>query len=336
MKILVTGAAGFIGSHLSKKLIKDGNQVLGIDNFNTYYDVDLKYSRLNKFVNHRNFICKNIDLCDKSQLEEIFKNNNFDTVVNLAAQAGVRYSITNPQSYLDSNLIGFMNILEAVRNYEIPHLIYASSSSVYGNSDNIPYSESQNINKPISLYAATKISNEVMASSYSHLYDFSTTGLRFFTVYGPWGRPDMAYYLFTKNILENKPINVFAEGLLKRYFTYIDEIIDGMTLILNKTIKLKGVQIPTSKEIYTPVLNELAKNGINFMSTPYSFEDIDFLDKIGVDAFKIASAQLSEVPFLKYIAQKNKPIKDGSQIQIGGNDLYESLCRVHWRQLMEN
>ena len=243
MKILVTGAAGFIGSHLSKKLIKDGNQVLGIDNFNTYYDVDLKYSRLNKFVNHRNFICKNIDLCDKSQLEEIFKNNNFDTVVNLAAQAGVRYSITNPQSYLDSNLIGFMNILEAVRNYEIPHLIYASSSSVYGNSDNIPYSESQNINKPISLYAATKISNEVMASSYSHLYDFSTTGLRFFTVYGPWGRPDMAYYLFTKNILENKPINVFAEGLLKRDFTYIDDIIDGMTLILNKTIDKKRSEI---------------------------------------------------------------------------------------------
>ena len=243
MKILVTGAAGFIGSHLSKKLIKDGNQVLGIDNFNTYYDVDLKYSRLNKFVNHRNFICKNIDLCDKSQLEEIFKNNNFDTVVNLAAQAGVRYSITNPQSYLDSNLIGFMNILEAVRNYEIPHLIYASSSSVYGNSDNIPYSESQNINKPISLYAATNISNEVMASSYSHLYDFSTTGLRFFTVYGPWGRPDMAYYLFTKNILENKPINVFAEGLLKRDFTYIDDIIDGMTLILNKTIDKKRSEI---------------------------------------------------------------------------------------------
>ena len=243
MKILVTGAAGFIGSHLSKKLIKDGNQVLGIDNFNTYYDVDLKYSRLNKFVNHRNFICKNIDLCDKSQLEEIFKNNNFDTVVNLAAQAGVRYSITNPQSYLDSNLIGFMNILEAVRNYEIPHLIYASSSSVYGNSDNIPYSESQNINKPISLYAATKISNEVMASSYSHLYDFSTTGLRFFTVYGPWGGPDMAYYLFTKNILEKKPINVFAKGLLKRDFTYIDDIIDGMTLILNKTIDKKRSEI---------------------------------------------------------------------------------------------
>lgn len=243
MKILVTGAAGFIGSHLSKKLIKVGNKVLGIDNFNTYYDVDLKYARLNKLVNHKNFICKNIDLCDKPQLEEIFKNNNFDIVVNLAAQAGVRYSIKNPQSYLDSNLIGFMNILEAVRNYKIPHLIYASSSSVYGNSDNIPYSESQNINKPISLYAATKISNEAMAFSYSHLYNFSTTGLRFFTVYGPWGRPDMAYYLFTKNILENKPINVFADGLLKRDFTYIDDIIDGMTLILNKTINKKRSEI---------------------------------------------------------------------------------------------
>tara|TARA_B100000989_G_scaffold42798_3_gene27267 strand:- start:1310 stop:2275 length:966 start_codon:yes stop_codon:yes gene_type:complete len=243
LKILVTGAAGFIGSHLSKKLIKGGNKVLGIDNFNTYYDVDLKYARLNKLVNHKNFICKNIDLCDKPQLEEIFKNNNFDIVVNLAAQAGVRYSIKNPQSYLDSNLIGFMNILEAVRNYKIPHLIYASSSSVYGNSDNIPYSESQNINKPISLYAATKISNEAMAFSYSHLYNFSTTGLRFFTVYGPWGRPDMAYYLFTKNILENKPINVFADGLLKRDFTYIDDIIDGMTLILNKTINKKRSEI---------------------------------------------------------------------------------------------
>ena len=234
MKILVTGAAGFIGSHLSKKLIKDGNQVLGIDNFNTYYDVDLKYSRLNKFVNHRNFICKNIDLCDKSQLEEIFKNNNFDTVVNLAAQAGVRYSITNPQSYLDSNLIGFMNILEAVRNYEIPHLIYASSSSVYGNSDNIPYSESQNINKPISLYAATKISNEVMASSYSHLYDFSTTGLRFFTVYGPWGRPDMAYFKFTKNILEGKKIDIYNKGKMYRDYTYIDDIVNGIYKLINK------------------------------------------------------------------------------------------------------
>ncbi len=243
MRILVTGAAGFIGAHLSKRLIIEGNHVVGLDNFNDYYDKNLKYSRIKNLISDDGFSCENIDLCNISSLEALFKRENFDVVVNLAAQAGVRYSITNPGAYVNSNLIGFMNILELVRNYQVPHLLYASSSSVYGNSPDIPYSEDQNINKPISLYAATKISNEVLASSYSHLYNFSSTGLRFFTVYGPWGRPDMAYFLFTKNILDNKPINVFASGMLKRDFTFIDDIIDGISLILNKKITEKRSEI---------------------------------------------------------------------------------------------
>ena len=234
MKILVTGAAGFVGSHVTKKLLDDSNHIIGIDNFNNYYDNSLKYKRVSQLINNKSFQCLDIDLCNKKAIDVLFNEHAFDIVINLAAQAGVRYSIENPEAYTDSNLVGFMNILEAVRNNGIKHLIYASSSSVYGNSPNFPYKESQNVNQPISLYAATKVSNELLASSYSHLYDFSTTGLRFFTVYGPWGRPDMAYYMFTKNIMNNAPINVFAKGMLKRDFTYIDDIVDGVSLIANK------------------------------------------------------------------------------------------------------
>lgn len=236
MNILVTGAAGFIGAHLSKRLILENHNVIGIDNFNNYYDISLKQNRIKNLINDETFDCFNIDLCDTEKLKEVFDNNSFDVVINLAAQAGVRYSIENPDAYSESNLVGFMNILEAVRNNDIKHLIYASSSSVYGNSDDLPYKETHVVNKPISLYAATKVANELLAHSYSHLYNFSTTGLRFFTVYGPWGRPDMAYFSFCKNIIERKPINVFAEGLLKRDFTYIDDIVNGINLILNKKI----------------------------------------------------------------------------------------------------
>jgi UDP-glucuronate 4-epimerase len=243
MNILVTGAAGFIGSNLSLKLLDDSHNVVGVDNFNNYYDNALKKQRIRNLINNKSFICHEIDLCDQEAIRNLFTNNNFDVVINLAAQAGVRYSIDNPNAYTDSNLVGFMNILEAVRNHNISHLIYASSSSVYGNSPDVPYKESQIVNKPISLYAATKISNELLASSYSHLYNFSTTGLRFFTVYGPWGRPDMAYYMFSKNIVNDIPINVFARGLLKRDFTYIDDIIDGINLILNKKISTHRSEI---------------------------------------------------------------------------------------------
>ncbi len=244
MNILVTGAAGFIGAHLTKSLIDDGNNVFGIDNFNNYYDVDLKYLRIKHLINHPGFICKNIDLCDKKELSDFFNEHKFDIVINLAAQAGVRYSIENPHAYTDSNLVGFMNILEMVRGNKIPHLVYASSSSVYGNSLNIPYKESDVVNKPISLYAATKIANELLASSYSHLYNFSSTGLRFFTVYGPWGRPDMAYFSFSKNIINESEIKVFAEGKLKRDFTYIDDIVDGIKKIAYKQIS------STRSEVY--------------------------------------------------------------------------------------
>ena len=235
-KVLVTGMAGFIGFHLAEKLVKNGYDVVGIDNLNSYYDVNLKIDRLKLLGIHHDNILQSkgiidsnvyetlkflkLDLTDFNGLNEIFKNENFTHVVNLAAQAGVRYSIDKPHEYIQSNVVGFVNILECCRNNAIEHLIYASSSSVYGNSAAIPFNENQNVNQPISLYAATKISNELMAYTYSHLYHLQTTGLRFFTVYGPWGRPDMAPMLFAKAITNNEPIKVFNNGEMLRDFTY--------------------------------------------------------------------------------------------------------------------
>lgn len=246
-KILVTGSAGFIGFHLVNQLVKSGIEVVGIDNINDYYSIDLKYARLSeagisekalewnrKVVSDKysNYSFVRMNMEDREQIDQLFQQEKFDIVCNLAAQAGVRYSIENPHAYINSNVVGFMNILEACRHNNIQHLVYASSSSVYGNSAQMPLSVDDRVDNPISLYAATKKSNELMAHTYSHLYGIPTTGLRFFTVYGPWGRPDMAYFSFTNNILEDTPIKVFNHGDLYRDFTYIDDIVDGIEKIL--------------------------------------------------------------------------------------------------------
>lgn len=237
MKILVTGAAGFIGFNLSQRLLDDGHHVVGIDNLNDYYDVNLKKARLSLIESNDCFEFVLGDLEDRSKMENLFKSHQFDYVVNLAAQAGVRYSIENPASYVDSNMVGFGNILEGCRHFGVKHLVYASSSSVYGLNTNMPFSVRQNVDHPISLYAASKKANELMAHTYSYLYDLPTTGLRFFTVYGPWGRPDMALFLFTKAILNNEPIKVFNNGNMQRDFTYIDDIVEGVVRVMNNVPK---------------------------------------------------------------------------------------------------
>ena len=236
MNVLVTGSAGFIGFHLVKSLLARGDHVIGLDNLNDYYDVNLKRDRLAQIDNKKfNFI--EADLENEKLLNDIFKKHQFDIVVNLAAQAGVRYSITNPKAYISSNISGFMNILECSRNYDIQHLVYASSSSVYGLNTNIPFSVEHNVDHPISLYAATKKSNELMAHTYSHLYGIPTTGLRFFTVYGPWGRPDMALFLFTKAIIAGEPIKVFNNGNMQRDFTFVDDIVEGISRLMDRPAK---------------------------------------------------------------------------------------------------
>lgn len=227
-KILVTGAAGFIGFHLCKSLLEKGVEVVGFDNINDYYDVNLKYSRIEILAPYEKFSFVRGDIADKSAVDKLFCENKFDVVVNLAAQAGVRYSIDNPQAYIESNVIGFFNILEACRNNPVEHLLYASSSSVYGNQKKTPFSTDDDVSKPISLYAATKKSNELMAYTYSHLYSIPSTGLRFFTVYGPYGRPDMAYFGFTQKILNGEKIKIFNNGDMYRDFTYIDDIVKGI------------------------------------------------------------------------------------------------------------
>ncbi|PIS19618.1 MAG: capsular biosynthesis protein CpsI [Zetaproteobacteria bacterium CG_4_10_14_0_2_um_filter_55_20] len=234
-KILVTGAAGFIGSHLSIRLLERGDEVIGLDNLNDYYDVSLKEARLARFSNHEKFRFVKMELSDREGMEALFAKEKFDKVVNLAAQAGVRYSLKNPHAYIDSNIVGFMNILEGCRHHQVKHLVYASSSSVYGANESMPFSVHDNVDHPLSLYAASKKANELMAHTYSHLYGLPTTGLRFFTVYGPWGRPDMALFLFTKAILEGKPIDVFNHGKMKRDFTYIDDIVEGVIRTLDYT-----------------------------------------------------------------------------------------------------
>ncbi|WP_373056135.1 NAD-dependent epimerase [Zunongwangia sp. H14] len=258
MKILVTGAAGFIGFHLAYVLLKHGHEVTGLDNINDYYDVDLKFDRLEELgikrnsarnygenctsLTFSNFKFIKLNLEDRQALPALFKAENFDVVCNLAAQAGVRYSIENPEAYIDSNLLGFANILECCRNFNIKRLVFASSSSVYGQNSKVPFSTEDRVDKPISLYAATKKSNELMAYTYSHLYGFETIGLRFFTVYGPWGRPDMAMFLFTDAIVKNKPIKVFNHGDLERDFTYIDDIVKGINKVVESELKEEGVK----------------------------------------------------------------------------------------------
>ncbi len=233
-KVLVTGAAGFIGFHLARRLLKDGCQVVGADNMNPYYEVALKEARLEALKKESNFTFFKLDLSDRKQLEDIFGGMGYDVVVNMAAQAGVRYSIENPYAYVDSNLVGFVNLLECCRHNQVKHLVFASSSSVYGANTKMPFSVHHNVDHPVSLYAATKKANELMAHTYSHLYRLPCTGLRFFTVYGPWGRPDMALFLFTRAILEDQPIKVFNHGKMQRDFTYIDDIIEGVVRVMGR------------------------------------------------------------------------------------------------------
>ena len=236
-KILITGAAGFIGFHLSKRLLQDGHDVNGLDNLNDYDDVKLKQARMQQLIAYKNFTFDKKDIADQMAMEELFRKGGFDVVVNLAAQPGVRYSLKNPYSYIDSNIVGFTNILEGCRHNKIKHLVFASSSSIYGINDKVPFSVSDNVDHPVSLYAASKKANELMAHVYAHLYGLPCTGLRFFTVYGPWGRPDMAYFSFTKNIIEGKPIAVFNFGNLQRDFTYIDAIVEGVVCVIDKIPK---------------------------------------------------------------------------------------------------
>jgi UDP-glucuronate 4-epimerase len=230
-KILVTGAAGFIGFHLSLRLLERGDEVIGLDNLNDYYDVQLKKNRLARLVNLPNFRFVEMDLADRQNMPELFAREKFDKVVNLAAQAGVRYSLENPHAYVDANLVGFVNVLEGCRHSGVKHLVFASSSSVYGANTRMPFSIHHNVDHPVSLYAATKKANELMAHTYSHLYQLPCTGLRFFTVYGPWGRPDMAMFLFTRAILAGEPINIFNHGKMQRDFTYIDDIVEGVVRV---------------------------------------------------------------------------------------------------------
>jgi len=310
MKILVTGAAGFIGFHTCLKLVSQGHDVYGIDNINDYYDPKLKFDRLNElgFDEAESKLFKNevqsakfnslrfsrIDLVDHESIDNIFKQEQFEVVCNLAAQAGVRYSIENPKAYIDSNISGFLNILEGCRNHKVKHLVYASSSSVYGENKKVPFETTDNVDHPISLYAATKKSNELMAHTYGHLYGFKTTGLRFFTVYGPWGRPDMAYYLFAEAISNNKPIKVFNNGEMERDFTYIDDIVNGVTKIIEKNIdsrehyKIYNIgnnKTESLQDFITTIEEAMGKKAIKEMysmqpgDVPKTFADISELIK---------------------------------------------------------
>lgn len=310
MKILVTGAAGFIGFHTCLKLVRQGHEVYGIDNINDYYEPQLKFDRLNElgFIETESKLFKNevqsakfnslrfsrIDLIDHKSIDNLFKQEQFEVVCNLAAQAGVRYSIENPKAYIDSNISGFLNILEGCRNHKIKHLVYASSSSVYGENKKVPFETTDSVDHPISLYAATKKSNELMAHTYGHLYDFKTTGLRFFTVYGPWGRPDMAYFLFTEAILNDKPIKVFNNGEMERDFTFIDDIVNGVTKIIEKNIdsrehyKIYNIgnnKTESLQDFITTIEEAMGKEAIKEMypmqagDVPKTFADVDELIK---------------------------------------------------------
>ncbi len=280
MKILITGAAGFIGFHLSRKLLEDKKEVLivGVDNLNDYYDVSLKEDRLNILREFPNFTFKKFSLEDRKNMLRLFKDFKFDFVVNLAAQAGVRYSIENPFSYIDSNIVGFINILEGCRHNGVKHLVFASSSSVYGANGKMPFSVHHNVDHPVSLYAASKKSNELMAHTYSHLYNLPCTGLRFFTVYGPWGRPDMALFKFTKNIIKGEPIDVYNFGKMRRDFTYIDDIVEGVCRVIDKIPsgdKKWNRFSPDPSSSYAPykIYNIGNNNPVELMDFVYTIED---------------------------------------------------------------
>ncbi len=248
MKILLTGAAGFIGMTTALRLLARGDEVIGLDNLNDYYDVTLKESRLSRLTPHAKFRFVKMDVADRHGMAQLFAVEKFDRVIHLAAQAGVRYSLQNPHAYIDSNIVGFVNILEGCRHSAVQHLVYASSSSVYGGNTKMPFSEHDSVDHPVSLYAATKKANELMAHTYSHLYGLPTTGLRFFTVYGPWGRPDMALFLFTKAILDGRPIDVFNYGQMQRDFTFVDDIVEGVVRVVDRTAEPNLVYNPATAD----------------------------------------------------------------------------------------
>lgn len=313
MKVLVTGAAGFIGYHLVKRLLSTDTEIVGLDNLNDYYSRTLKYDRLKDLnilvdeieynkdytcVKHKNFRFIKLDIVDKENIEFLFKKEKFDYVCNLAAQVGVRYSLEKPSEYIQSNIVGFFNILEACRMTNIKHLVYASSSSVYGQAGERPSSLDDNVDHPVSLYAATKKSNELMAYTYSHLYAIPTTGLRFFTVYGPWGRPDMAYYKFTKSILAQQPIDIFNFGEMKRDFTYIDDIVEGIMRISNGPAgvdnKMNNLQIPE-----------------NNLDVPYRLYNIGCSDPIGLLTFvKLIEKEVGKTAIKNYLPMQAGDVQE--------------------------
>lgn len=287
MKILVTGAAGFIGMHTALRFLKRGDEVIGVDNLNSYYDVNLKKARLAKLNDYENFSFYKINIADRTQVQKLFESERPVKVIHLAAQAGVRYSIVNPYEYIDSNIQGFINILEGCRNKNIAHLVYASSSSVYGGNTSLPFSENQNVDHPCSLYAATKKSNELMAHSYSHLFELPTTGLRFFTVYGPWGRPDMALFKFIKAIFEKSPIEIFNHGKMIRDFTFVDDIVEGVVRVTDKLASINNEFNPKNP---SPSTSNNPFRIFNIGNNqPISLLDyIDTLEKtLGIEAKKI-------------------------------------------------
>tara|TARA_Y100000768_G_scaffold521_1_gene371 strand:+ start:4819 stop:5772 length:954 start_codon:yes stop_codon:yes gene_type:complete len=301
LKIIVTGVAGFIGYHFANKLLKDGHEVYGIDNLNDYYDSKLKLDRLDLLKSNKNFIFEKIDISNKKNTARVFRDFKPEKVVNLAAQAGVRYSLINPDAYMKSNLVGFLNILELCRSYNVNSLIYASSSSVYGDNEKKPFSVKDRAYKPVSLYGATKRSNEIIAHSYSHLYGIKTTGLRYFTVYGPWYRPDMAMYIFARKICKNEPIEVYNNGKMKRDFTYIDDVVDGTISAMKKNYNCEVFNIGNNKSEELMDLIKLIEQGLNkkavieykavqpgdvletFADIDYSTEKLSYLPKINID-----------------------------------------------------
>jgi UDP-glucuronate 4-epimerase len=321
LKILVTGAAGFIGFMQAMRLLERGDEVVGIDNLNDYYDVNLKLARLARLESHPNFKFIKLDIADRQAMADLFAKENFQRVVHLAAQAGVRYSITNPHAYIDSNIVGFMNILEGCRHNSVEHLVYASSSSVYGANTKMPFSVRDNVDHPVSLYAASKKANELMAHTYSHLYRLPTTGLRFFTVYGPWGRPDMSPILFARNITQGKPIDVFNYGNHRRDFTYIDDIVTGVTKILDKPAEANPDWSSENPDSGTSTAPFKVYNIGNNTPVPL----LDFIgaleDAIGKKAIKnLLPIQPGDVPdtyadvsdlIAEFDYKPNTPIKDG-------------------------
>jgi len=294
MKILLTGAAGFIGSTTSHRLLARGDEVVGLDNLNDYYDVRLKEDRLARLTPQAGFRFVKLDVADRAGMDALFAAERFDRVIHLAAQAGVRYSLKNPQAYVDSNVVGFMNILEGCRHHAVQHLVYASSSSVYGGNTKMPFSEHDSVDHPVSMYAATKKANELMAHTYSHLFGLPTTGLRFFTVYGPWGRPDMALFLFTKAILEGRPIDVFNHGRMQRDFTYVDDIVEGVVRVLDR--------VAEPDPAYRPEQPDAATSNV-----PYRVFNIGNHQPVELMAFIAAIEEA-----LGMTAQKNLlPLQDG-------------------------